>query len=175
MGKWYLCGDIHGKYTGIWNFVHRHGEDSFDGTDKIIILGDAGFNFYLNDPKYRSGRADEYFKKKMSSFPFTYYVVRGNHEERPSVVADAYGDKWEMIYDEEVDGSVWVEKKFPNIRYFLDSPAVYRIADRNALVMGGAYSVDKYYRLMNGWSWFEQEQMTEDEMNQARQLCEDHQ
>ena len=28
----------------------------------------------------------------------------------------------------------------------------------STLVIGGAYSVDKYYRLKNGWSWFADEQ-----------------
>lgn len=31
------------------------------------------------------------------------------------------------------------------------------------LILGGAYSIDKEYRLKRGWKWFESEQMTEEE------------
>lgn len=172
--RWFLCGDIHGRPHPIENFVRRMKERGyeFDGTDKIIFLGDAGFNFYLGDIHYQGGKADDNFKKKMSKYPFTFYVVRGNHEERPSIMYHQSPEVWRYMYDENVHGMVYCEAKYPNIRYFDDTPSVYTIGGYKTLVMGGAYSVDKYYRLMNKWTWFANEQLTEEEREIARQLCE---
>ena len=40
----------------------------------------------------------------------------------------------------------------------------------NALVVGGAYSIDKYYRLENGWPWFEDEQLSVEEQTMILDL-----
>ena len=58
-------------------------------------------------------------------------------------------------------GKVWVEEEYPNILFAKDGEifdfevngAIYK-----SIVIGGAYSVDKHYRLMMGWSWFSDEQ-----------------
>ena len=55
------------------------------------------------------------------------------------------------------------------IRGALDTPAKYEIPTAQGdpiktLVLPGAYSVDKYVRLANNWSWFPQEQCNEEEM-----------
>jgi 3-oxoacid CoA-transferase subunit A len=60
---------------------------------------------------------------------------------------------------------VYYEKGFPKIRYFVDGET-YNLQGYKTLVIGGAYSVDKYYRLQNGAKWFENELLTEDEMNE---------
>ena len=57
-----------------------------------------------------------------------------------------------------------MEEEFPLIRYFCDW-GFYDIMGRKTLVLGGAYSVDKHYRIMNHWTWFENEQLTESEMD----------
>ena len=41
-----------------------------------------------------------------------------------------------------------------------------------ALVIPGAYSVDKYYRIKNNWSWFENEQLNEQERENCLRLIE---
>lgn len=77
----------------------------------------------------------------------------------------------ELIYDENVNGEVWCEKKYPNIRYF-KIWGDYKIDEYNILVLGGAYSVDKYYRQEKGWPWFESEQMTwEEQVDAATHLA----
>jgi len=40
------------------------------------------------------------------------------------------------------------------------------------LVIPGAYSVDKHYRIMNGWSWFKNEQLSREEQLRCLQLVE---
>ena len=69
-----------------------------------------------------------------------------------------------LIQDEDVGGPVWIEEEFPQIRYFCEW-GHYTINGLRTLVVGGAYSVDKYYRLAQGWKWFESEQLTESEMD----------
>ena len=72
-------------------------------------------------------------------------------------------------YDEDIDGTVWREVNFPNIRYFMDGHA-YLIDGHPTLVIGGAYSIDKWYRLNRAtpgasWTgWFKDEQLTPEEM-----------
>lgn len=69
-----------------------------------------------------------------------------------------------LIEDADVGGPVWIEEEFPRIRYFCEW-GHYTINGLRTLVVGGAYSVDKYYRLAQGWKWFESEQLTELEMD----------
>lgn len=48
-------------------------------------------------------------------------------------------------------------RKYPNLLFAKDGE-VYDLDGRQALVIGGAYSVDKYYRLSRGWGWWADEQ-----------------
>lgn len=91
-------------------------------------------------------------------YKFRIYCVRGNHEARPQNVEGMH-----TIYDEDVDGLVYIQDKWPNIRYFKDF-GCYMIDNFEVAVIGGAYSVDKFYRLEKGFRWFEDEQLTEEEM-----------
>lgn len=86
--------------------------------------------------------------------------MRGNHEERPQNLG--MGLEW----DKNVQGPVYYESDFPNIRYLQDG-GEYTINNRSILVIGGAYSVDKWYRLNDRpentteWTgWFKDEQLT---------------
>ena len=44
-------------------------------------------------------------------------------------------------------GKVWVEEAYPNILFAKDGE-IYDIAGMKTIVIGGAYSVDKFYRLV---------------------------
>jgi 3-oxoacid CoA-transferase subunit A len=157
----YLMGDIHGDWKPVQNFYQRNPKIQ-ENENVLILLGDAGLNFYFN-------KRDEEFKTKLSKFPFTYFVIRGNHEERPSICAAKNPDEWhtELYFD----NVVYVENKYPYIKYASDIPAVYNINGYRTIIFPGAFSVDKYRRLANNWSWFETEQMTEDEMKLGRDLA----
>ena len=116
-------------------------------------MGDCGVNFYLN-------KTDSKNKKDINSRHYYIYCVRGNHEARP---VDIPG--MELVYDNQVQGYVYMENNFPYIRYFVDGIS-YMIDGKRTLVIGGAYSVDKYYRLARfpkdaKWTgWFENEQLS---------------
>ncbi len=47
--------------------------------DILIILGDAGINFYLNE-------RDIKLKEELYQLPLTLFCIHGNHEERPDLV-----------------------------------------------------------------------------------------
>lgn len=94
-------------------------------------------------------------------YKFHIYCVRGNHEARPQNVPNM-----KLVYDENVKGEVYMQDKWPNIRYFKDW-GIYTIGQFKAAVIGGAYSVDKWYRLQNNYTWFEDELLTEEEMIQC--------
>lgn len=147
--KWYITGDTHGKNEERLKQFEKN-EDQI----ALIILGDSGVNFYLN-------KSDHNRKKRLLEMGINLYLVRGNHEERPENLPNIT-----MIWDENVEGNVYVEPEFPNIKYFLDG-ASYVIDGLKVLVIGGAYSVDKYWRLGNLpedtdiWTgWFKDEQLT---------------
>lgn len=166
----YLIGDLHGKFQPVRDFYLRHNtsKDFRDAEKVLICLGDFGANFFLDGPEGR----DAEFKSKLGRYPFTYFVIRGNHEQRPSICADENPDAW---HEEFFFGNkVYVENEYPYIKYALDFPALYYICGNKTLCIGGAYSVDKYRRLALGWSWFPQEQLDEAEMEQGRQLLNIH-
>ena len=159
--NWFITGDTHGKVA---ERLHHIPDTLNPEETAIIILGDAGFNFWLN-------KTDTKAKREASKYGYTIYCVRGNHEERPENISSM-----ETSFDENICGPVFVENEFPNIRYFKDG-RTYEINGHRTLVIGGAYSVDKWYRLARvgldeqtndpaKTGWFPSELLTEDEMLQ---------
>lgn len=148
----YITGDTHGQTaTRIKNLIFDWDEEKISNS-ALVVLGDAGINYNLDN-------SDKGAKKRINNLGMLIYCVRGNHEQRPELIPTM-----ELVYDSEVEGEVYCEKDFPNIRYFVDG-GTYSLGGRKVLTIGGAYSVDKYYRLQNGAKWFENELLTEDEMN----------
>lgn len=79
-----------------------------------------------------------------------------------------------LIWDVDVLGEVYMEKDFPHIRYFKDG-GVYKIDGLMCLVVGSAYSVDKYYRLQNNLRWFKNEQLCKSERETIlEEVCNRH-
>ena len=150
----YMMSDIHGDWRPVRNFYQRNPKIARAATageeNVLILLGDAGLNFFFN-------HRDEEFKKKLGKYPFTYFVVRGNHEERPSICAINNPDAWHT--ENYFNGLVWVENEYSYIKYTMDFVNMYEIPYNETntyktLVIPGAYSVDKYHRIQMGWSWF---------------------
>ena len=140
MGKFYITGDTHGNFNRIDYFCQRF-ETSKE--DILCILGDAGINYYLNKKDYM-------LKQVLQDMPITFFCIHGNHEERPFNISTYITKKWN-------GGTVYYEEEFPNILFAKDGE-IYNINGKSILVIGGAYSVDKEYRLLKGWSWFKDEQ-----------------
>ena len=156
--KWLVRGDCHGNFTWINNINKEFYSPEDTG---IILLGDAGFNFFLN-------KSDEKIKRLVNEYGYKIYCVRGNHEQRPQLIPNM-----KCKYDYNVDGMIFIEDEYSNICYFRDF-GIYTINNYKCAVIGGAYSVDKWYRLARGnfteetnipskSGWFNDEQLTEDE------------
>lgn len=158
----YVIGDIHGSYIPIDNFYRRN-KKLFNENHIMIILGDAGCLYYLDEK-------DNFFKEKLGKYNLTYFIIRGNHEKRASVCAKNNPTKW---HKENFFGNkVYVENAYPYIKYALDEPALYQINEYKTLIIPGAYSVDKYYRLKKGWAWFDDEQLSSEEMDIGRRIVQ---
>ena len=169
MSKIYLMSDIHGDFRPVRDFWLRaklKEKMTLNREDQVLIItGDFGGNFFFN---YR----DENFKEKLGKYPFTYFIVRGNHEERASICAEQYPNKWHT--EQYFENQVLVENDYPYIKYALDIPSKYIINGYSTLIFPGGYSVDKYKRLQMGWSWFENEQLNIEEMEIGKDLVKNN-
>ena len=139
----YITGDTHGDFSRLKNL-------NTTKNDMLIILGDAAVNYYLD-------KIDINLKEYLKQFDIKLFLIRGNHEERPEKVS-SYKEA------EKFGGKVFVEENYPNLVFAKDGE-IYNIGDKKVLVIGGAYSVDKNYRLLYGYNWFKDEQLTEKEKN----------
>ena len=151
-----ITGDTHGQFQHIEAFCERIKPSA---KDTLIILGDAGFNYY-------SDWRDIHAKNKMSRLPITIFAIHGNHEQRPSIIPSYHTMNWRS-------GQVYVEKEYPNILFAADGE-VYDLDGRKALVIGGAYSVDKQRRLTFGWHWWADEQPSDEIKRKTEEALEAH-
>ena len=128
----YYTGDIHGSTLEIVTFCVR-----FQPTkdDTIVILGDVGANYF-------GGERDAAFKAEFAKLQPTILCVHGNHEIRPQNIPSYKTKEWN-------GGVVWYEEAYPNVLFAKDGE-IYEVEGTKHLVIGGAYSVDKHYRLLRG-------------------------
>lgn len=136
----YITGDTHGIFDRVESFC-----ESVLTTKKdvLIIVGDSGINYWTNDRAVA-------VKRYLATLEITLFLVYGNHEQRPSLI-DSYQEKmW-------CGATVYIEEAFPNL-VFAKCGEVYKLNGMKTLVVGGAYSIDKLYRLQVGANWFAQEQ-----------------
>jgi len=136
----YITGDIHGSLEPIYDLFTRH---SHSKDDIIVILGDVGVN-------YTGTLQDIGIKRAMNKLESTFFCIHGNHENRPQNIASYKEKEWN-------GGRVMYEEDFPNILFPLDGD-IFEIDGKKCIVIGGAYSVDKFYRLRNGYKWWPDEQ-----------------
>lgn len=140
----FIKGDCHGSFSFLRKFC-LNAETTRN--DLLVILGDAGINYFLDSN-------DSSLKDTIKSLPITLLCVHGNHEERPFNI-NTYTEK------SMFGGIVYMEEEYDNILFAKDGEN-YSINGRNFFVLGGAYSIDKYHRLANGYKWFASEQPNEE-------------
>jgi 3-oxoacid CoA-transferase subunit A len=143
----YLTGDTHGVFDRVEDFCTA--ADTVKD-DILIILGDAGINYFGESE-------DRPTKKELAALPITLFCIHGNHEMRPDTIKSYKEIKWR-------GGTVYAEDEFPNLLFAKDGE-VYELegslGTRRCIAIGGAYSVDKYYRIPDG-EWWEDEQPSDE-------------
>ena len=136
----YISGDIHGCVEEVISFCERN---KLSSDDTIILLGDVGLNYFGNE------NGDKDRKEALNMCGAKILCIHGNHEMRPESL-DSYSEK------EWNGGIVYYEEEFPNILFAKDGE-VYDLNGKKAIAIGGAYSIDKAWRV-EGQSWWADEQ-----------------
>lgn len=136
----YITGDTHGQFGRVEAFCERF---QTRREDILIILGDAGINF-------SGGMRDSLKKRFLEELPITLFCIHGNHEQRPGTI-DTYK---EMVW---CNGIVFYKEEYPHLLFAKDGE-VFDLDGKKAIVIGGAYSIDKEMRLAYGYGWWSDEQ-----------------
>lgn len=144
--------DTHGNFDFLSYFCQ---ENQTDYKDILIILGDVGILYYGED-----SNRERYLKEHIEKQPITIVCVRGNHEDRPNNRSNMYTV---TICNEVMSGTFMYESNYPHILYAYDGYE-YNFMGKNCLVIGGAYSVDKWFRIQMGYKWFADEELSNEEM-----------
>ena len=141
----YVTGDIHGEVFRVSEMVAKY---EITPQDIIVLLGDVGMNYYGNT------RGDRRNKERLNQSGIPILCIHGNHEMRPSTIPSYHEKEWN-------GGIVYAENEHPNLLFAKDGE-VYDLDGTKVIAIGGAYSVDKWYRLHHGFSWFPDEQPSEE-------------
>lgn len=141
----YITGDIHGDVFRIAEAVARF---NIGSEDIVVLLGDVGMNYYGNK------HGDRHRKKRLNKLGVPMFCIHGNHEMRPGTISTYREMEWN-------GGAVYVEDDYPNL-FFAKDGEVYDLNGQKTIVIGGAYSVDKWYRLRCDLNWFSDEQPSEE-------------
>lgn len=138
---WNVTGDTHGQFDSVIEWAKSHQGET------LIILGDAGIN-------YSGGARDLGVKLALDNLGIDIVCIHGNHENRPTNIKG-------YVEVDYLGGKAYIEEEFPHLIFAKDGE-VYDFGGTKALVIGGAYSIDKEYRLINGWKWFKDEQPSDE-------------
>lgn len=123
--RFFITGDKHRNFNKVKAFCC---DMNTRRKDVLIILGDAGFNYY-------DDKRDDELKKEISQLNITLFCLHGNKENRPQNVG-TYGIR------NFCGGKVYYEPKYPNIFFAIDGE-IYTFEGKKYMVVGGAHSVDK--------------------------------
>lgn len=137
--KYYITGDKHRNFSCVKRFCR---DMNTRKKDVLIILGDAGLNYYEDS-------RDNMLKREVADLNITLFCLHGNKEKRPQNIP-TYGIR------SFCGGKVYYEPKYPNIFFAIDGE-VYTFEGKKYLVVGGAHSVDKMRCLEEGKPFWEDE------------------
>lgn len=154
MSKLFVTGDTHGGID-MTKLNSRHFRaEGLTKDDIMVIMGDAGFI-------WNGGGADKFWQNFLNDKPWTTFCVLGNHENYDLIeqlpVVDFHGAKAYKVNDS---------------LYYAITGEVYEFCGKKCLVVNGADSHDLYnpdgtlYRTPHK-SWWEQERITQDDINKA--------
>lgn len=169
-GRVYVTGDCHGDFSEVLAFCRTVGTTK---EDLLIVLGDNGVNYF-------GPTKDASLKEKLEAMPISFFMIKGNHDQRPNPKIYHVAPELPHLL---VRGTCLVEAAYPSLLFapmfggyeFLTASGDWK----KAFVLGGAYSVDKWWRLdmqasgYKGYRWFADEQMTNWEMKEAESMLRD--
>ncbi len=111
----YITGDKHADFREVFYFCYVN-ETTLD--DILIVLGDAGINYYANDKDY-------ILKDSLKEYPITFFCIHGNHEERPENINTYKTKKFH-------NGIVYYEEDYSNILFAKDGE-IYDFNDKQVI------------------------------------------
>lgn len=157
----YIIGDRHGEEDG-FSEEKLPGQSLWTANDIVIVTGDFGYVM-------RGERNNLPEKNKLDALarkPYTILFCDGNHE----------GFDYLEQYTEEVRYGAPVRRIRNNI-FWLQRGYIYTIEGKTFFVMGGAYSIDKAFRMRyqeicGEKIWFEKELPSPEEYRRAIQNLE---
>ena len=152
----YISGDIHGEVYRVEEAIKQL---HMTAADTIVLLGDVCMNYFGND------NGDRFRKYTLNKLGIQILCIHGNHEMRPDTVDSYHEILWH-------GGIVYAEDAYPNLLFAKDGE-IYDLDGYKALVIGGAYSVDKDYRLQVNAMWFADEQPSAEIKARVEQKLED--
>lgn len=126
-----LCGDIHGEFNTLRYDINRLHENSY-----IIQVGDFGMGFHK--PNYYKDHAFPELNEVLVKKNCHLYAFRGNHDD-PSYFKETHNP-----FD------------YSNITLLADYSEL-DLLGKNILVVGGAVSVDRRFRVPNKSWWSDEE------------------
>lgn len=142
----YVTGDTHGD---IIRFIENNMEDrDWTENDYLMVCGDFGFVFLDNDEEEKK-------LDLLESKPYTICFCDGNHENFSKLNS----------YPKEEWCGGYVHKVRKNIIHLMRGQ-VFSIDGKKIFTMGGAYSIDRYMRIL-GESYWEEELPSNDEYKEA--------
>ena len=151
-----ITGDAHGEeFRFTDEYMPR--QTGWDAEDKLIVTGDFGFVFH-GEKRYLAERNK---LNALAKKPYEILFVDGNHE----------GFDYLVNYPEELRYGAPVRRIRDNI-FWLQRGYLYTIEGKTFFTMGGAYSMDKAFRMSYQEScgekiWFEQELPSAEEYHRA--------
>lgn len=89
-------------------------------------------------------------KWALNNLDLLILCIHGNHEIRPSHIPGYQLIDWH-------GGKVWQEERYPNLLFAKDGE-IFDLEGKKCIAIGGAYSVDKFYRLQRSYGWWVDEQ-----------------
>lgn len=170
MGRVLVTGDRHGDYKDVERFCLKWNTSK---DDLLIVLGDNGVNYW-------GPHRDKHIKNYLASLPITFFMIKGNHDQRPSkklyhvAAEDAHPLLRGTCLVEDAYSSLLFAPMYGACEFFVQT------GWKKSFVLGGAYSADKWYRLQmqemgrSGYRWFPDEQLTNWEMREAEEMIRDY-
>lgn len=159
MSRLFITGDTHQSIDiSKLNSSHFPFGKELTKDDILIIAGDAGFVWNYG---YKAQGEEKYWRDWLTNKPWTTFCVLGNHENY---------DVIEELPIVEFCGAP--AYKVSDSIYYAISGNVYTLCGKKCLVVNGADSQDIYnsdgslYRKPH-ISWWEQEKITQDDINKA--------